>query len=304
MPQPTFPLFAWGTADDISGAGYTTTGTLGALTAVTDPFGGTSAYTINDTDAGAQSARLKSGIILTGSDATLTVCWKAGTSAGYVIVLRDTTAGSVRIQDNGTQSAGVPTQNMATGTGYTPVPLGNSWYCFRYRSSAIVSGNTHRLELYGTANVAANTGSSLWYVRPMALVDYLIDPVSGARPRIGYEALETPGGARDAWSYGDEEFLQGRVPYIPDYPRDFPVSVSGWYGQAESAGVNSSVKAMLSAGWRMDTVRFVPDRSVCTTYVDSYLTQPKQDFQPTREKSGDRTFQLELTSPSTVFTGF
>lgn len=303
MSGLTYPLIAYGAADDISGAGYTTTGTLGALTAVTDPFGGTSAYTINDTDAGVQSCRIKSGIVISDTVATVKVCWKAGTSAGFVVVLRDTTASAVRIQDNGTQSGGVPTHNMITGTNYSDISLSNGWYAFRYRTTAIVSGNSHRLELYGTDNNSAHTGSSLWYVRSFCLLDLLGVPKSFSRPRQGYEAAVSPSGTRDAWSYGFEEVLQARTSWVPSATRDTPVSVSGWYGANESAGINSGVKAMLESGWGMNLLRYAPDRTACTTYQDAYLTQPTMQWTPELEGSGERAFTMELTSPSSVFTG-
>jgi hypothetical protein len=92
------------------------------------------------------------------------------------------------------------------------------------------------------------------------------------------------------------------VRWVPTIPRSTPAIVSGWYGENESTGVNCGVKAMLKAGRDKNSLRFVPDRSVCTTYMDSYLVDPMNGA-PDLEPNWDRTFPMTLRG-STVYTGY
>lgn len=297
------PVVAWGTASDISAAPWTSSGTGSATAGQADPFGGTGAVLLNDTDGAVQFARLYSGVVLTSPTVNLCVCWKADTSTGYTVILRDTTASAIRIQDNGTQSGGVPTQSMVTGTGATIVALGGGWYALRYTATNIVAGNTHRLELYPCANSAAATGTSVFYVRSMVLMDYLDGSVSWSEPREGSAQAQSAGGTEDAWTIGTDEHLRATVRWIPDYQQDTPVAVSGWYGTNEGPGLNMGLKEMLEQGRDKAVLTFVPDRSACSANnVSAYLVEPMRGA-PELEANWTRKFTMELRA-STVFVGY
>jgi hypothetical protein len=303
MPSQTLPLVAWGTADDLSA--YTQSGTCGVTPSVTDPFGGTGAYTLNDTDAANISARLKSGIV-TGLQipiAVIGVFIKAGTSAESFIRFWDTTDPGTRIQMDIAWSGGVPTVTASTGTMVGTIPVGNGWY-FTLAYGNIQRGNSHQLELRpATQGGVTATGTCTFYVRNTILPDLLGAPKGFSRPAHGYEVVTAPSGVRDAWKIkASDEVLQGRVAWVPTSPRSFPQIVSGWDGQNESVGVNCGVKAMLEAGWDMNLLRYVPDRSACTTYTDAYLTLPGAEWTPDLEGNADRAFAFELVS-ATPFTG-
>lgn len=310
-----YPLMAWGTADDISASPWgNLVGTPTVTGSQTDPFGGTSAYKIDDANAGANEARsrsvgaLTSGPVGTGFTGSIIVCVKGDTAAGFRIFLTDTSAGNTtRISLEGTVSGGVPSVTASTGIAVTPagVALGGSWYAFLATSTALgmVSGNTHRLELYATASGAANTGATIFYSRPMVLLDYLDNAVAYSVPREGSEQVQAPSGVEDAWTIGTDEMLRCMVRAVPADPRASPAIVSGWYGESESSGVNAGVKAMLKAGRDKQVMRFVPDRSSSTTYMDSYLVEPMGDAPTIDTNPGDRAFPLALRG-STVYAGY
>lgn len=308
MPLSTFAGLAWGTADDLN-AGYTTVaGAVTVTSGITDPFGGTSAYTLNDTDGVSQSGRGKAGLVLTGSTAVVGVCWKAGTSAGYIVILRDTTASAVRIQDNGTQSGGVPTQAGVVGTAIGAIPMGNGWYLLLY-TGAITSGNTHRLEVYPTPNVGSATGTSSFYVRNIVALDVIDFAKSFKRPKPGYRATVAPSGVREVWSYGNDPVFKGTARWLPAAARSnaasvlVPQVVSGWYGENEATGINCGLLAALAAGWDMQVMTFAPDISACATNYSGYLTQPGENFEPDLESSGDYQVPLEFVGTGNIIPG-
>lgn len=292
----TYPLIAWGTADDLST--YTNINTCSVTGGQTDPFGGTSAYLLNDASGAEVRYVRTAATALTGTQVPVDVFVKAGTSTFSLFQLYDTTAAATRLTMLFVPNGGNPYLTAGVGTALSLVSVGGGWYLARSLSTTIVSGNSHRLELYPTDNNIASTGTVTYYVRNHVLLDVPSAYRRYARVRGGYETAVTPAGARDSWSYGDEWVRSARQSWVPATARDTPVSVSGFVGANELTGVNCGVEAMLRTGWDLQTMRWVPDRSACTVYQDVYLTAPGQDWQPQAEGNGDSAFDLELVSAS------
>lgn len=296
----TLPLVAWGTAADINA--WTDIGTPGITTGVTDPFGGTSAYTVNDNDAGVSEGKLVSTGAITGTLVVLGVCMKAGTATSSSVQFRDTTAGAYTIQGTTAWSGGAPgTPTMGSGSYVGQVALGNSWYLLLF-TCAWTTGNVGRIEVYGASNSASTTGTTSYYLRHMVPLSYLDGATTWPEPRTGSAWAEAPSGTEDAWIVGTNWHLAGDLRHIPDTPTDTPEVVGGWYGGGEYAGVNSSVSAMLTAGRDKQSLVWVKDRSTCTTYTSGYLVEPMRG-KPDLEPNWRRRFPIELRS-SSVFTGY
>lgn len=304
MPMRSLSLVAWGTADDISGASYSNIGTVSVTSGVTDPFGGTGAYTLNDTDGAAISGRRHALFTVGSTSLVFAFCVKQGTSSQFRVDISDSTAGAGRNTIIGAWSGGVPAVTDSVGTILTPsgIALGNGWYLV-ISTATTVSGNSHRFDLYPASTNTAATGTTSFYVRNVVLLDLIGSPKAYSEPAQGYEVAIAPSGTRDAWKVkAPDECLAGRVSWVPTAPRSFPQIVSGWDGANESTAVNCGVKAMLEAGWDMNLLRFVPDRSTCTAYNDAYLVEPAQGWQPELEGNADRAFAFKLVS-ATPFTG-
>ena len=299
MPLTTLPLIAWGSADDMSGGSYTASNTT-VTGSQADPFGGTSAYQLDDTSAVAEAYVKKN---VTPTTTTLAGLWllRAGTSATTSIRFWDNTASANRFYANVTWS-GV-TVAASVGTVYGPVALGASWYAFLGVATGVVAGNVHYF-LTNPAGLASHTptGTVFQYVRNGVLLDYLDGAVASSALRAGSQTGQTLSGVEDAWVSGRDYLLTGQQRWVPLAARDTPVTCSGWRGANESTGVNCGVSAMLYAGMGRNVLQFVPDRSACTTYVNAYLQRPASAEDIALEPNGERTYPFQLRSTS-EFTG-
>lgn len=298
MPLQTLPLVAWGTAADINA--WTDIGTPGITTGVTDPFGGTSAYTVNDNDAGVSEGKLVSTGAITGTLVVLGVCMKAGTATSSSVQFRDTTAGAYTIQGTTAWSGGVPgTPTMGSGSYVGQVALGNSWYLLLF-TCAWTTGNVGRIEVYGASNSASTTGTTSYYLRHIVLTDYLVDAIGYDEDGEGSDYRRGPSGTEEAWSTGTTYGLSATVGWIPSAPRSNPVVVSGWPGGAEYAGVNDGIAAMLRAGRNKNALTFIPDRSACSSgAVSCYLEeplQPRPELDP--DNQNEKRIAIRLRSSS------
>jgi hypothetical protein len=296
----TLPLIAWGDPDAINAAPYAS----GSAPVVTggkpDPFGGTGAYEIDD-DAAVNEFRLK-GLPATVAalPAWITVFAKQGTSSESTILLIDQTTATSLLRINITWSGGVPSISGLVGSLHQAIAVGNGWYLFVGLSLAVVPANTNQLRLYPTRiGTGTETGSTLFYMRNVVLLDYLSPYHAFERPRPGYARAVAPSLARDSWSYGKEYVRRFRLGWVPDQPRGTPQTlVSGWFGDNESVGVNASIQAMLAAGWDQQPLLFVPDRGACSTYWTGYLERPERDWEPAEEPNQDRAVEIELVGSS------
>lgn len=302
IPAVDLPLVAWGDPDDIST--YTQVGTCTVTGSQADPFGGTGAYLLNDTDAGAVSYRYAATAPVSGTTVPVEVFIKQGTSTSVTVRLYDTTAGAARFWSLITWTAGVPAHSLVNGTGLAFVDVGSGWYLLRGLSETITSGNSHRLELWATDNSASNTGTVSYYVRNHVLLDYVDDYTRYATKRNGYAMVQSGTGVYDAWDVGTNYRRTGTVRWVPRIARDVPTPVSGFVGNNELTCVGCSVQAMVLAGMQMTTMTWVPDRTDCTINQAMYLEAPTWGWSPTHEANGhDLTFPMAMTAttaPATV----
>lgn len=302
MALTTYPMLAWGSPDDLSA--YTTgSGTPTVTSSVTDPFGGTGAYTIDDNDAGGVENKYKAVTFTANGTQQLVTCAKAGTATTSHVGVFDNTAGAFRAVLALAWSGGVPTATIASGSGtvHGTVSLGSSWYAILWSADSVVAANTNRIYYYGATSSSATTGTTSYYVRNMVLFDLVDEIVSFPRPREGSAWAQTPSGTEDAWITGTDEVLRCRLHFIPQTPTGTPTVKSGWYGANEAAGVNCGVKAMLTAGRTKTSLLWVPSRADCTTYQTAYLAEPMRDGVDL-EPNGARAVGIELRG-SSVFTG-
>lgn len=302
MPLLSYPLVAWGTPDDMtSGSWSTPAGTLAAITTTTDPFGGSLAYTLNDTDGAVASRRQRNIAVTADGVHALFVAAKAGTAAESQVIILETTGGNVRGSVSVTWSG--PTFTAGNGgTFHGPIALGNSWYGGILLCAGLTVANGPAIAYRPSGSTAASTGSASFYLRNMVPFSYVDRAVSYARPREGSDFRQGPSGVEAAWLIGPDEILRCTARWIPNAPRSDPTVQAGWSGENESTGVNCGYKAMIKAGWQKNSMLWVPDRSACSTYQTGYLTQPMADEVGLDTNGPFRTFPLEFrgTSPFTA----
>lgn len=305
MPLSTYPLIAWGSPDDIST--YVAIGTAAVTGGFTDPFGGTLAYDINDASGGVGDARYKLlPTSLPNGTSWFAVMSRANGAGASGLQIWDDTAAVDRHTIRWTWSAGVPstpaTIGGGSGTILPPIPLGGPWYLLLFSANGLVGANANRLYLYpADPSSPAATGRTIFVVMNAVLLDLFDEAVSWEEDREGSEYQQGPSGFEDAGRTGIDHLLEGRVRFVPQFPRLDPGPVSGWYGENEMVGVNCGVKAMLRAGREKQLLRWVSDRSLSTIYRDTYLVDPLKE-KPGFERNWERTFLMRLRSAS-AFTG-
>lgn len=305
-----YPLIAWGTADDISGAGWSSIGTPIVTGGQADPFGGASAYLLNDDDAVVGEARNKAFVPL-ASAVQIPIFVRQGTAtiAGW-LVYDVTSAGANRGYINLTGwGTGTPTVVSGGTLGTVSVSVspvisvGGGWYMAIASVTGLVVGNSYLFYCYPANNngsAGASMGSTYFYVRNSVLFDVPQNPIAWRTPRAGTEKVRGLDGGFDTWLTGKDSKFRGEFAWIPSAPRSSPAIVSGWEGLNESTGINCGVQAMLEAGWNAQSLTFVPDRSDCTTSIASELVKPFDQDEPTMKPNGDRSLILELGSSGTV----
>ncbi len=302
-----YPLVAWGSAEDISASPWAdSNGTPIVTGGQADPFGGTSAYLIEDDNAaGSESRRSDVVAVVTAGEVAVAVFAKAGTATVSVVDFRDATAGVVRHSLDLAWSGGVPTPTTRTGAGtiLTPISVGSSWYLIIFTATGCVSGNTHEIKLFGAATGTTPTGTTVWYVRNAVLLPPLDQAVASDDPRAGYESVQNPSGVEDAWTVGTDHRIEADIRFVSKMPVDSPLTYSGWDGLNEISGVNVGLGAMLRAGRDKSDLIYVPDRSDCSTFITSKLDQPLQGG-VALEEDGTRRVRVVLRNGSTEYEGY
>lgn len=302
------PLIAYGTVEDISGALWTALGSPTVTTGVSDPFGGTGAVTINDTDSGSAQGRYRGFTVSVNGTNWVGFFVQAGTAAQSTVGWYDVTAAAYLARVSLTWSGGVPTAAVYAGSGSVlpPVSLGRGWYFILMSANAVVAANSQRLYVRPAGDTSASTGSATFYWQSAVLLDFPDQPVAWAENREGSARARAPSGAYDSWITGTDYRFRALCPWIPSAPRSAPAIVSGWSGLAPIPGVDCGVAAMLAAGRNATSLRWVPDRSVCTTYIDSELVAPFDPAPPDLGPDGTRRITLELrniTTPYPLYDG-
>jgi len=153
--------------ENFGAAGWTTVAGTGTRTGgQADPFGGTSAYLIADTDA-ANVFQIQEIVAFTGDGTKgVAIFVKAGSSGETNVRLRDTTAGADRFGVKVTWTAGVPTTAVIGGAGGAILavePWGNGWYRILGNATGVVAANTNQFILTPTNFTASSVADSYFF---------------------------------------------------------------------------------------------------------------------------------------------
>lgn len=281
-----FPAIVFGNVAAIG------TWTLGNTPIVTtgqaDPVGGTGAVKIEDDD-GAQVEGLISPVFLplTSEDLWVGVFVKEDTAATTVVRLRDDTAGITRVEATLTWSTEILSITFGAGVAYGVATFENGWRYILFSAENIVAGNDHEIRLFpASGSSPAATGASIFYIRNTLIVGEPLDQaVSYSQPRDGSRHLQAASGVEDAWITGRDELLEGGIRWIPTEPQGIPRVSSPWNGAGEVEGINTSFDFWLEEAQCKKTFLWVPNRSLSTVNVSSFLVNPlkgrpglEQDF--------------------------
>lgn len=299
-----YPLVAWGSADDISASPWIDANIPTVTGSQADPFGGTSAYKIDDNDALSAEARLSGSVASAGTTQMAAVFVKADTAVASDVVLWDETASLTRHRVRLTWSGGVPTATTGAGAGtILTLDVGASWYLIIWSATGCVSGNSHRLRLYGATITVADNGATIYYVRNVAALGLVDNVIAWDQPAAGYATARNSAGTEDAWVTATDYMVGLDVRWVGQSPADVPIEVSGWEGLNEVPGINCGVGAMLRAGRDKEDLLWVPDRSDCSSYITSKLAEPLQG-PPSLEQDGRRRQRIVLRNTTTEFAGY
>lgn len=301
------PLLAYGAIQDLDASPWISVGTPGLTPGQSDPFGGTDGVTVNDDSAGAvEGLQGPSAAVKSGVPVPITVFLKQGTSSVSHFVLRDVTAGNDRTVFQVTWSTKVVTVLSGTGSIGGLISVGGSWWL------AIVSGtppnaNAYAIRLLGATTTASATGTTVYFVRSALITAEAIDRANAwSEPRIGSRFIQGADGAEDAWITGQDHRLSGTVRWIPAEVQDTPRPASAWNGQGGlGAGIGVGWNDFLTS-WGRDkqTFLWVPDRSIASTHVSSYLEEPMKG-EPSLEQDFSRSLNFRFrSSDGSQYSGY
>jgi hypothetical protein len=301
------PAIVFGTAEDISTWTDAAATACAVTSSVTDPIGGTGAYTLNDDSAVNNEGRYKGVTLAQNGTQTVYVFAKAGTATGFMVGIRDNTAAAYVGLSEFTWSGSTFTTIAGSVTTYDPIAVGNSWFLFRYRFPSAVAANTNRLTLFPAKNTTTLTGTTSFYVRNVVLVPVLDFVVRDSDFLPGYEHVMGHSGVVDAWVPSNTYTLEADIRHIPDYDENTPSQGSGFDGVNELAGVNVGWATLIRAGRSAQSLLWIPDRTDFTTYKTSVYTGPLDRAVTLEENNPNyRRFRLSLfnlTSPYVGWTG-
>jgi hypothetical protein len=300
------PLVAWGAAEAIASAPWTSINTPIVTAGQIDPFGGTDAVLVEDDNAGASEARVRSVGLLPTGRATVFPMFRAGTATASDFILLETATLTTKLQIRATWSGGVATVSIVTGganaTLHGGVALGAGWYGALTSIVGLNAAQAHEIRCYGAIPGGTAVGSTYWYLRNCVLLDTPSGPPTAwSQPRDESARTRGPDGGRISILKGRDYRFRGLIPGVPSYARSLPTPLSGWEGLNESIGVNCGVAKMLEAGQAGNPLLWVPDRSLCTSYISSELVAPWQGDVPTTRRNGDRGIALELRNTTTHY---
>ncbi len=291
-----FPLIVYGTAEDLTT--WTDVSTPVTTGSQADPFGGTGAAKIQDDNAAALEYKKKTVVFTEDGAHVIGIVWKESTPAPSDgksrFQIRDSTAGSTRARGVITWSTGAI--SSIVGTLIANIALGDGWYLTIIEATGIVAANTNEVHLQPTGSTVAQTGTVLFYVRPVLLFGEHLDKAQTfSEPRIGSQFVQARSGVEDAWVGGRDQRLDGTVRWIPATPTATPRPASGWNGAGELAGVNNGWDDFLAQAQDKQTFLWVPDRTAPSLNVSSYLVEPLQG-KPGLESDFTRNLELKIRS--------
>jgi hypothetical protein len=299
------PAIVFDSAQDIST--WTDFSTAcGVTSSVTDPIGGTGAYTLEDDGAANFEGRYKAVVLAQNGTVTVYVFAKAGTATGFMVGLRDNTAGTYVGLSEYTWSGGSFVTASGSVTTFTPILVGNSWYLFRYRFPSAIAANTNRLILFPCKNDVALTGTTSFYVRNVVLAPVVDVVVRRPGFLFGYEHTVGTSGVADAWVPPKIYRISTDIRHIPDYDENTPSQGSGFDGANELAGVNCGWETLIISGCNAGSMLWVPDRTDFTTYKTSVYEGPLDPDEVQLEENNPnyRRFRLSLFNTSAPFAGW
>ena len=140
----------------IGGANWTNYATAPTMTSATDPLGGSTATTLDDTDGAGFSGRTQNFTVTAGGYSASAYV-KAGTADGFSIWAIGSVDG-VLLQDSLTWAAGVP-----TGTGWTAISVGGGYYRVSKSFTAVAATQTLNIYLLPCRSIASLTGSTTFW---------------------------------------------------------------------------------------------------------------------------------------------
>lgn len=126
----------------------------------------------------------------------------------------------------------------------------------------------------------------------------LDEAVSYPLPREGSEQVQGDSGEEDAWDNGTDQYLEGKVRWIPRETGNTPegVSATGWEGATGWA-------AFLSWARTKKVFRWAFDRGATGTYQTAYLVEPSG--RPDLENDMTRALSLSIRASNGVaFDGY
>jgi len=135
-----------------------------------DPLGGTSAFKLDDQDGAIDVNWFSANLGAYGGASTdrgFSFFCKADTSAAADVGLRDETAATYRIRLTVTNTAGVITAAVQSGSGVVvavlPATDAPGWYRVLVQVSAMTPGNTHKVYLRPAGQTGTNLGAMLFW---------------------------------------------------------------------------------------------------------------------------------------------
>lgn len=319
-----YPLLLYGEVQDFSND-WTAVGSLVVTGSIADLFGEANAFTLNDASAGVLRYAKRSislGVGVTSFPIWFVVDPANSTTADGLISVYDTDAAAhirtVKIHISG----GVVTLVNVTGSVTTidKVITVGSYYLCRVWVTGFDPLNANEIWVApaaATVSDVTGTGTLTILMRSLAVFGRpLEDPEAWPVDAPGSQSTEISSGIRDRWKTRnkDQVFAASArlIPSAECVDANGLGDASGWDGEAESPGVNCGISALLAAGSDDDTIRFVPDRTVPGTFVDSYMIEPTTE-KPETERWVRDSFglialrQLRFTLRSvdgTPFRGF
>ena len=296
-----FPLIVFDTAEDLTT--WSVVGTPVVTGSLSDPVGGTGATDVEDND-GAALEYIYKIIPSTINDGKNTFAAfvkeiTAPSGGNSEIEVYDNTAAASRVVINLAWSASVPTASIGSGSGEVgaAVDCGGGWYLILFTANNIVASNENRWRLKVTSPTTSETGKLRFYIRNVVASGEPIDnAISGSVPRAGSRHVQASGGTvEDAWITGRDQQLTGDIRWIPAVFQTSPRVGSGWDGDGEHAGVNVGYHWWLEWAQDKQTFLWVPDRSVSTKFVTSFLVDPMEGL-PGNESDATRRLVITIRS--------
>ena len=143
--------------------------------------------------------------------------------------------------------------------------------------------------LWGTSS-----SGGLTYQNTLIVGYPFYDVVTDREAREGSEVVQSPSGVEDSWITGRDYVMTVQVRFVDDSPTALPT-------RAPVAGP-IAWQDFLDYGRAKNLLRFVPDASYPSAYVDGcYLVEPMKGFGANMENL-QRAFPLKLRNPTVDFT--